>query len=117
MKNNFFSGLVGLFVLALTMSFVVPNDTRRGTFTVKNNSDWTITEVYFDLEDGSDEWGDDRLEGTIAPGGSLMFYNIPDGSYGIMVKDDSGDTCIHRHIPIGGGDDWSWDFDNTECGD
>ena len=117
MKSKLFSCLVGLFVLTLTMSFITPNNARRGSFTIKNDSDWTITEIYFGLEDGSVEWGEDYLSGTIAPGGSFKFYNIPTGSYGVMVKDDSGDTCIHREIDIDAGQEWSWGFDNTACGD
>jgi hypothetical protein len=128
MKTKLFTGLTYLFVLTVVVSFKMAPEPKKdaititrgaegGTFTITNKSDWNITEVYFDLEDGSTTWGEDYLESVIPPGGSLEFYNIEEGEYGIMAKDDSGDTCIHRHIPIGGDDDWLWDFDNEHCGD
>jgi len=61
-----------IFALGCGDSPVAPPKEDAPAIRVQNSSAKTVTAVYYS-DCASDSWGDDRLNGTIAPGGSQTF--------------------------------------------
>ena len=62
---------------------------------IRNDSDWSIHELYVSSED-DDEWGPDQLGSEIieSEGGSYQLHSIPCDSYDVRLVDEDGDECV-----------------------
>ena len=62
---------------------------------IRNDSDWSIHELYVSSED-DDEWGPDQLGSEVieSEGGSYQLHSIPCDAYDVRLVDEDGDECV-----------------------
>jgi hypothetical protein len=69
---------------------------------ILNNSAFTLVDVYYS-DCAATSFGDDRLDGTIAPGASRTFTDdVNEGCYDILVVTDTGGEAIFNGQQIAG---------------
>ena len=88
--------------LVTTVLIATTADRARAEHTVqfKNNSDWTIEELYLSPT-AENHWGPDQLgEDVIAKGDSLTLSGITSRKYDLRIVDEDGDECIVKGVSI-----------------
>ncbi|KQS57635.1 hypothetical protein ASG17_02700 [Brevundimonas sp. Leaf363] len=69
-------------------------------FSIENNSDQTITNIYYGPS-SSQNWSDDILSGVIAPGETVNITvtdNLPDCDYDFSYTFDDGQEYTEYHV-------------------
>jgi hypothetical protein len=68
-------------------------DDMESQVTFRNDSSWSINELYFSRSTNHD-WGRDQLgRKTVRTGDSFTLNEIPCGTYDVKLVDEEGDQC------------------------
>jgi hypothetical protein len=108
LKNTLFAGALALAAMIAPSMASAQSGTR--TFTVYNNSSYTIDHVYVSAT--SDEnWGQDRLGSDYFPPNYTFKLPVYPGWYDVKLVDEDGDSCVVHNVDFRSGTTWS--IDNT----
>jgi len=88
--------LLLLFSTFLIAPRVMMQQPRSYSFSVRNNSDHTINELYLSSND-RDYWGANQLgNGPLRPGQTFRLPDIRAGEYDLKLVDSNGGACVQR---------------------
>lgn len=98
-------------VAAITSSAgcIITSDDNE--FTIWNDSDYVLTEVYL-AEETDPSWGPNLLPEPLFPGDELIITDIDCGTYDALVVDETGVECELSGIDLCLGDTDGWVIDN-----
>ncbi len=101
---RFILPLIAVFAIVFAAYALLPSSTeaqqRRASITVRNNSDWTIRNLYVSPS-SENAWGPDQLgQEVIESGGSFTLRNIPCDEYDIKLVDSDGDECVVNQVDL-----------------
>jgi hypothetical protein len=89
-----------LFVAGLVIAASAAAAKFDSDVTIKNDSAWTLVNLYMSAAD-ENEWGPDQLgEQVIETGGSFKIHSIPCDSYDIKIVDEDGDECVIGGVDV-----------------
>jgi hypothetical protein len=106
--------LFGTLAVAPQVADAQSQQRRRNRFeyTIRNNSSFEITRLYFNSSE-TDDWGPDRLGANVLPAGqAFRLTNIVAGEYDMKVVDEDGDECVLYNITVCGNGAYSFTNDN-----
>jgi hypothetical protein len=74
---------------------------HEATVEIRNDSQWSIFNLYLSSVD-TEEWGPDQLgeEAIAAGGGTFTLSDIPCDAYDVKLVDEDGDECIVNAIAL-----------------
>ncbi|TNE29836.1 MAG: hypothetical protein EP346_05165 [Bacteroidetes bacterium] len=101
---------IKFFFVPLSFLFVAAENDLV-TFTIHNDSDYSIYYLYLSNSDSQD-WGEDRLgDDVLESGGSYSTLVYP-SNYDIKMIDEDDDVCVTNNVNIR--NDIDWRFGNEE---
>lgn len=75
---------------------------NRFEYTIRNNSRYVITRLYFSSSE-TEDWGPDQLGSNVLPvNQSFRLTNIIAGEYDMKLVDEDGDECALYNIMVCG---------------
>jgi hypothetical protein len=102
LKNMLFAGAL---MLATTFLPRLAAAQER-TFTVYNNSSYTIDNLYVSPT-GDRNWENDRLGNRYFPPTYRFDLPLDPGYYDVKLVDQDGDTCVVNHVNFLDGGTWT----------
>jgi hypothetical protein len=101
-KMSVIKGVVGLAV-AVVPAFAVA---QTRTFTVNNDTRWTIEHVYVSPS-GDPYWHEDQLGSKVLPPDYWFKMSIVPGWYDVKLVDEDGDSCTLKGLDFRAGETWT----------
>ena len=104
LRNKLFAGAL---VLATTLlPRLATAQSSETTFTVFNNSSYTINNLYVSPS-GDSNWENDRLGNRYFQPNYRFDLSIDPGYYDVKMVDEDGDTCVVNHVNFTDGGTWT----------
>jgi hypothetical protein len=107
-KNTLFAGALAL--AAMFVPSIANAQSATRTFTVYNNSNYTIDQVYVSPTDDGN-WGQDRLGSNYFPPTYRFDLKVQPGWYDVKLVDEDGDSCVVPNVDFRSRTTWT--IDNT----
>jgi hypothetical protein len=108
LKNTLIAGV--LVLAAMFAPSVATAQSATRTFTVYNNSSYTIDQLYVSST-YDHTWEQDRLGSNYFPPNYRMDLRVAPGFYDVKLVDEDGDSCVVPNVDFRSGTTWT--IDNT----